>query len=296
MRFQVPRLEAERGPTLRVACVQLASDEHVEANVARAEIAVREAAARGARFIALPEKWNAIGERDVLRAAAEPIDGPTITRVRGWARELGCWILAGSIVVTEPGDDRLRNLSVLVDPAGEIRARYAKLHMFDVDVAGVRYRESDTERGGDEIVLADVDGTPLGMTICYDLRFPELYRILALRGARIITVPAAFTLMTGRDHWEVLLRARAIENQCFIVAPDIIGDHGDGKISYGHSMIVDPWGAVIARAADSECVIVADLDLAAVDRVRASIPSLATRRDDVYDWSPAESLRTPSTT
>jgi predicted amidohydrolase len=292
MRFQVPRLDGEPTSTLRVACVQLASDEDVVANVERAERGVREAAARGARFIALPEKWNAIGEHDVLRAAAEPVDGPTMQRVCSWARELDAWILAGSIVVRDPGEERLRNLSMLVAPTGTVRAQYAKAHMFDVDVAGVSYRESDAERPGDELVVADVDGTLVGMTVCYDLRFPELYRLLALRGARIMTVPAAFTLMTGRDHWEVLLRARAIENQCFVVAPDIIGDHGAGKVSYGHSMIVDPWGTVLARASDAECVVVADLDLGAVDRVRAAIPSLASRRDDLYSLSE----RTPSTT
>ncbi|MCW2926304.1 MAG: Nitrilase/cyanide hydratase and apolipoprotein N-acyltransferase [Thermoleophilia bacterium] len=292
MRFSVPRLSQDPGEQLRVACVQLASDEHVDANLERAEIGVRRAAAQGARLIALPEKWNAIGESAVLRAAAEREDGPTLTAVRDWARRHDAWILSGSTVIAVDGDERLRNLSVLVDPTGTIRARYAKLHMFDVEVAGVTYRESDTERGGDELVVADVDGTPVGLTVCYDVRFPELYRLLTLAGARILTVPAAFTLMTGRDHWEVLLRARAIENQCFVIAPDIIGDHGAGKVSYGHSMIIDPWGTVIARASDAECVIVADLDLTAVDRVRASIPSLANRRDDIYSLS----LRTPSTT
>ncbi len=284
MRFDVPRFESDSdSPRLRVACIQLASDEHVEPNMQRAEIAVREAAARGARLIALPEKWNIIGERAVLEAGAEAIDGPTITRVRAWAREHDAWILAGSIVVRDPDETKLRNVSVLVNPAGEIAATYAKAHMFDVDVAGVAYRESDAERPGNELVFADVDGVQLGMTVCYDLRFPELYRLLALRGARIIAVPAAFTFMTGRDHWEVLLRARAIENQCFVIAPDIIGDHGAGKISYGGSMIVDPWGTVVARAPDAEAVIVADLDLGAVDRVRAAIPSLANRRDDLYE-------------
>jgi len=284
MRFSVPHLSDPPAPSLRVACVQLASDEDVSGNLERAELGVRAAAARGARLIALPEKWNAIGEIDVLRAAAEPLDGPTLTRVASWARELDTWILAGSIVVREPGEDKLRNLSALFDPQGALHATYAKMHMFDVDVAGVAYRESDAERPGDEIVVTDVDGIPLGMTVCYDLRFPELYRILALRGARIITVPAAFTLATGRDHWEVLLRARAIENQCFVIAPDIIGDHGAGKISYGRSMIIDPWGTVIAQAGDSESVIVAELDLGAVDRVRAAIPSLATRRPSAYSW------------
>jgi predicted amidohydrolase len=284
MAFTVPRFgETDSSATLRVACVQLASDADRDANVARAELGVREAAARGAQLITLPEKWNVIGDADVLEQGAEAIDGPTITTVRAWARELDAWILAGSIVVRDPGEAKLRNLSVLVDPAGELRAQYAKMHMFDVDVAGVRYRESDAERPGSELVVADVDGVPLGMTVCYDLRFPELYRILALRGARVITVPAAFTLMTGRDHWEVLLRARAIENQCFIVAPDVIG--GTDKVSYGRSMVIDPWGTVIARAGDRECVIVADLDLGMVDRVRASVPSLASRRADAYDWT-----------
>jgi predicted amidohydrolase len=280
----IPHLDDPARSDLRVACVQLASGPDKAANLARAEIGIRDAAARGAQLVALPEKWNAIGDPEVLHANAEAIDGPTLTAVRGWASELGIWILAGSIVVREPGEAKLRNLSVLVRPSGEIVAQYAKMHMFDVDVAGVAYRESDAELPGDAIVTADVDGVTLGMTICYDVRFPELYRILALRGARIITVPAAFTLMTGRDHWEVLLRARAIENQCFVIAPDVIGDHGGGKVSYGRSMIIDPWGTVIAQAGDAEAVIVADLDLGMVDRVRASIPSLATRRGDAYAW------------
>jgi predicted amidohydrolase len=285
MAAAIPLLDDPSRSELRVACVQLASTADKAANVARAELGVRAAAARGARFVALPEKWNALGDPDVLHANAEPIDGPTLGAVRGWAADLNVWILAGSIVVREPGEQLLRNLSVLVNPAGEIAASYAKMHMFDVEVAGVAYRESDAERPGDDIVTADVDGTTLGMTICYDVRFPELYRILAVRGARIITVPAAFTLMTGRDHWEVLLRARAIENQCFVIAPDVIGDHGGGKVSYGRSMIIDPWGTVLAQAGDGEGVIVADLDLSLVDRVRASLPSLASRRADAYAWN-----------
>jgi predicted amidohydrolase len=285
MAAPIPHLDDPARAELRVACVQLASGADKAANVARAERGIREAAARGARLVALPEKWNAIGDPDVLHANAEAIDGPTLTAVAGWASELDVWILAGSIVVREPGEQLLRNLSALVSPAGDIVASYAKMHMFDVEVAGVAYRESDAERPGDEIVTADVDGTTLGMTVCYDVRFPELYRILAVRGARIITVPAAFTLMTGRDHWEVLLRARAIENQCFVIAPDVIGDHGGGKVSYGRSMVIDPWGTVLAQAGDREAVIVADLDLGMVDRVRASIPSRASRRADAYDWT-----------
>lgn len=280
--FDVPHLDRPHTATLTVACVQLASDEHRDDNVRRAELGVRRAAARGARLVVLPEKWNAIGEAEVLRANAEALDGPTLTTVSQWARELDVWILAGSIVVSDAGHDRLRNLSVLVGPDGRQHAHYAKSHMFDVDVAGVSYRESDASRPGDSVVVTAVDDVPLGMSVCYDLRFPELYRLLALHGARVITVPAAFTVTTGRDHWEVLLRARAIENQCFVVAAGIIGNHGAGKVSYGRSMVIDPWGVVLATAADAEDVIVVELDLAAVDRVRASVPSLANRRPDLY--------------
>lgn len=269
---------------MRVACVQLEVGTDVAVNVARARELVREAAAGGARLIALPEKFNAIGDAAVLRAAAEPADGPTLASCAGLARELGVWILAGSIVVREGDDPLLRNLSVLLGPDGRQRAWYAKAHMFDVDVAGVRYRESDAERPGDELVIADVDGIPLGMSVCYDLRFPELYRLLALDGARILTVPAAFTAVTGAAHWEVLLRARAIENGCFVIAPNVFGDHGSGKQSYGHSMIIDPWGTVLAEAPDGDGVILADLDLTEVDRVRAAVPSLVNRRPDLYGF------------
>lgn len=276
---------------LRVGCVQLASGNDVEANLAAAEMGVRQAADRGARLVVLPEKWNLIGDAEVLRAGAETVDGPSITAVRRWARELDVHIVAGSVALREHGADRLRNASFLVTADGSIAARYDKLHMFDVDIAGVSYRESDAESPGDDIVVVEVDGIALGMTVCYDLRFPELYRILALRGARVLVVPAAFTERTGRDHWEVLLRARAIENACFVVACGIIGDHGDGKVSYGRSMVVDPWGVVLAQAPDVEGMIVVDLDLAAVDRVRAAIPSLASRRPEAYRWpQPVDSV------
>jgi predicted amidohydrolase len=269
--------------TLRVACVQLATTTDRDANVAAAAAGVTEAAERGARFVALPEKWAAIGEPEVIDASAEPLDGPTVTTAREWASMHGIWLLAGSVVERIEGQ-RHANTSLLIAPDGQVAASYRKIHMFDVDVAGVQYRESDVEQGGSDIVTADVDGTTVGMTVCYDLRFPELYRILAVRGARIVTVPAAFTERTGRDHWEVLLRARAIENQCFVVAPNAFGDHGHGKVSYGRSMIVDPWGVVLAQAPDGEAVIVADLDLDQVDAVRAAIPSLASRVPAAYAW------------
>lgn len=281
-------LTPDPSTTLRVACVQLVSGSDHGRNLEQAARGIATAAQRGARLVVLPEKWNVIGEPDVLRAGAEPIDGPTITAARRWAREHGLWLLAGSFVERVPGSDRFENASLLLDPAGEIVARYAKMHMFDVDVAGVSYRESDIERGGRELVVTAVDDVPLGMSVCYDLRFPELYRILALQGARVITVPAAFTLHTGKDHWEVLLRARAIENQCFVVAAGLIGDLGHGKVSYGRSMVIDPWGVVLAQAADAAGVIVTDLDLTAVDRVRASVPSLASRVPDAYVWPPID--------
>lgn len=279
---------------LRVACVQLASGHDVDANLEQAEQEIRRAGRRGARLIVLPEKWNAIGDAAVLRAAAEPRDGRSTQLIASLARDLDAWILAGSIVVrSDNPDGLLRNVSMLVAPDGRIAATYAKLHLFDVDLAGVSYRESDAEQPGDDVVVAEVDGVQLGMSICYDLRFPELYRMLTLAGARLLAVPAAFTLHTGRDHWEVLLRARAVENQCFVLAPNIIGSHGAGKVSYGRSMIVDPWGTVLACAPDSTGVIVVDLDLDAVDRVRAAIPALDHRRGDIYGF---ESERTPSST
>ena len=184
-----------------------------------------------------------------------------------------------------PGADKLANTSVHISPAGEVRAVYRKLHMFDVEVAGRTYHESELEQPGDEIVMSQTaDGVPLGMSICYDLRFPELYRILAVRGALIVALPAAFTLATTRDHWETLVRARAIENQAFVIAANQIGTHPDGMQSGGRSLIVDPWGVVLAQAADGEGHIAAELDLERQREIRASLPSLANRRPGAYRW------------
>jgi predicted amidohydrolase len=193
-------------------------------------------------------------------------------------------MVAGSIVERIEGKEKLRNTSALVSPEGEIEAVYRKIHMFDVEVAGITYRESETEASGDEIVVADAAGVPLGMAICYDLRFPEVFRILALRGARTIALPSAFTLHTGKDHWEVLIRARAIENQVFMVAAGQIGKHPPDKESYGRSMIVDPWGVPLAVAQDTESYIVADLDFEVQERIREKLPSLANRRPAAYRW------------
>jgi len=194
-------------------------------------------------------------------------------------------LVAGSIAERREGHEKLANTSVHVGPDGEIRAVYRKIHMFDVVVGGIEYRESSTEEPGDEIVVSETaSGVPLGLTVCYDLRFPELYRILAVRGAQVIAVPAAFTKVTGQAHWEILARARAIENQAFVVAADQTGPHGDGKESFGGSMIVDPWGEVLARAPDEECFVAADLDLARQEQVRSELPSLANRMPDAYRW------------
>jgi len=267
---------------LRAAVVQLNSTGEKARNLAAAERLVRAAAADGAELVALPEKWNLLAGGEELLAGAEPLDGPTLTAARSWARELGIHLLAGSI--SERGDEKAFNTSVLIGPEGADLAVYRKIHMFDVEAGGVVYRESEHEQPGEEIVSAPLGERVLGLTVCYDLRFPELFRILAVRGARLIAVPSAFTLATGRDHWQVLLRARAIENQVFVLAPNQVGEAPPRFSSYGRSAIVDPWGVVLATAPDEECFVAAELDLAAQDRTRESLPSLANRRPQAYAW------------
>ena len=270
---------------MRTAAVQLNSTDDKERNVAVADRLVRDAAADGADLIVLPEKFNVLGKHDDYIAGAEPLDGPTISWARDTARELSVDLVAGSLVEKREGHDKLGNTSVHVGPDGEVKAVYRKIHMFDVVVGGIEYRESASEEPGDEIVLSEArDGIPLGLTVCYDLRFPELFRILAIRGALVITLPAAFTKVTGRAHWEILVRARAIENQAFLVAADQIGTHPPDKESFGGSMIVDPWGEVLARAPDEECFIAANLDFARQDEVRDQLPSLANRVAGAYRW------------
>jgi predicted amidohydrolase len=221
-----------------------------------------------------------------MTAGAESLDGRCISWARSTARELGIELVAGSIVERVDGQSKSANTSVHVGGDGEVRAVYRKLHMFDVEVDGDVYAESAHEDPGDEVVVSELPGgVKLGMSICYDVRFPELYRILAVRGAQVVTVPAAFTLATTRDHWEVLLRARAIENQCFVIAPNQIGAHPPGHRAGGRSLIIDPWGLVLASAPDIETAIVADLDFATLDSVRQRIPALRHRRPDVYGWN-----------
>lgn len=269
---------------MRVAAVQMNSTSDTAGNLESAERLVRAAAGDGAELVALPEKWSLLGSGELLAERAEPLTGPAVSASRAWARELGIALLAGSVAERDEGQDRLFNTSVLIDPEGEVVARYRKIHMFDVDVGGVSYRESEYEQAGTEIVVGEAQGVPIGLTVCYDVRFPELYRILALRGALAITVPAAFTAVTGRAHWEVLLRARAIENQLFVIAP---GQHGTAPPHYeswGHSMIADPWGRVLAVVEEGDGHAVADLDLTEVERIRSEVPALANRRAAAYRW------------
>jgi predicted amidohydrolase len=269
---------------LLAGAVQLNSNENKDRNLEVAGSLVRGAAKAGAELIVLPEKFNVLGTAEQMRAGAEALEGETLSWASSLGRELGVWLVAGSIVERLEGEEKLRNTSVLLSPSGEVDAVYRKFHMFDVEVAGITYWESETEAPGAEIEVGDAGGLMLGLAICYDLRFPELFRILALRGARAVARPSAFTLHTGKYHWEVLVRARAIENQVFMVAAGQIGKHPPGHESYGRSMIVDPWGLTLAVAPDEESYIVAELDLSRQERIREKLPSLANRRPAAYRW------------
>ena len=268
---------------LRVACVQMSSRADKAANLERAEALVARAAATGADVVVLPEKWNAIGNVETLHGAAEPLNGESVEAMSAWAKQHGITLVGGSIAERREGREKLSNTCVVLDREGEIAAVYRKIHLFDVEVGGLVYRESDAEEPGDEPVVCAADW-PIGLSVCYDVRFPELYRILALEGALLVTVPAHFTLHTGKDHWVVLLRARAIENQLFVAAAAQFGETTPGRWSYGRSLIADPWGLVVALAADEETVISAELDRPRLDDVRAKLPSLATRQPDAYRW------------
>ena len=270
---------------MRAAAIQLNATDDTDRNLERADRLVRDAAGRGAELVVLPEKWTVLGTREHMAAGAQTLDGEAISWARRTAAELGIDLVAGSLYEHVEDAEKGFNTSVHVGPDGEIQSVYRKIHLFDVEVDGAVYAESSTEDPGDEIVVTELaGGLKLGMSVCYDLRFPELYRILALRGAELITVPAAFTLPTTRDHWEVLVRARAIENQCFVIAPNQIGNHPGGLRSGGRSLIVDPWGLVLAGAPDAETAIVTDLDPENLRDIRRRLPSVARRRPEVYAW------------
>ena len=270
---------------IRVACVQMTSRADKPANLATAERLVSQAAATGADVVVLPEKWNAIGDAAVSHATAEPIEGgESVEAMSRWSRQHGITLVGGSITERREGRDKLSNTSLVFDPEGQIVAAYRKIHLFDVEVGGVVYRESEAEEPGEEPVVAEIEDWKLGLSVCYDIRFPELYRILALEGAELVTVPAHFTTPTGKDHWHVLLRARAIENQLYVAAAAQIGETLPGRPAYGRSLITDPWGIVVAQAPDAETVIAAELDLVHLRDIRAKLPSLANRQANAYRW------------
>jgi predicted amidohydrolase len=273
---------------LPVALVQLTSGPDMAANLERTAQLVRRAADGGARLVATPENTPILQpDHAELKRLVPGEDGhPALAAFAEMAKELGVWLLLGStaVRVEEPGDGgdgaRLANRSYLFDPEGAVAARYDKIHMFDVAVPdGQTYRESATFRPGGQAVTADTPWARLGLTVCYDVRFPALYRSLAQAGARVLTVPSAFTQVTGQAHWHVLLRARAIETGCFVLAPAQVGEHAGGRKTYGHSLIVAPWGEVLADAgADGEGLVTAELDLSRVDQARGWVPSLTHDR------------------
>ena len=287
-------MSATTPDTLRVAAVQLTASGDKDANIATAGRLVEQAAAGGAQLVVLPEKWNLIDDERRQVAGGEPLDGPSLTAARGWAQAHGIALVAGSISEAAPGSDRVYNTSVLVQPDGSVTAVYRKLHLFDVAVGGHTYRESDGAMPGTDIVVGQALGRRIGMSVCYDLRFPELYRALTVAGAQILTVPAAFTATTGKAHWEPLLRARAIENQAFVIAAGQIGTHATGTDSHGHSMIIDPWGVILAEARDDQTTILADLDFTELARIRRDLPALAHRREDLFDTVPVKPADLPS--
>jgi deaminated glutathione amidase len=265
--------------TFLAAAIQMNAGPDKLANLERAERLVRVGAARGANLVALPEVFNWRGKRNEQAAAAETLDGESIAVISRLARELSIHIVAGSITEHVEGESRCYNTSVLIGPDGGRIATYRKIHLFDVDLPGrVTVRESDAKLAGEDVVTAATPLGAIGLSICYDLRFAELYRRLTFAGAQIIAIPSAFTFPTGEAHWEPLLRARAIENQAYVIAPAQFGPNIYGYSDYGNSMIVDPWGRVLARAADQEGVVVAPIDLEYQERVRRELPALKHAR------------------
>lgn len=261
------------------AAVQMTTTEDRDASLTEAMHLIDQAVDRGAELVALPENVDLIGPQGVKVAAAESLDGPTFSRFAAKAAEKRVWLLAGSIAETSSKPGKARNTSVLFSPAGDQVGVYRKIHLFDIDLdKGPSFRESDVVEPGDAAVVVDTELARIGMTICYDLRFPELYREIVSQGAEVIMIPSAFTMQTGKDHWEVLVRARAIENTSWVIAPAQSGHHGGKRWSYGHAMIVDPWGTVVARCSDGPGFCVAEIDAERLHRIRRELPSLEHRR------------------
>ncbi|HLG65739.1 MAG TPA: carbon-nitrogen hydrolase family protein [Ktedonosporobacter sp.] len=270
---------------VKIAVVQLNTRDHPDENMAAVEQALDRAAAMGAQFVSLPEYWTYLGPYAGFDGAAQTLSGPAIELLQAKARKHKVIVHGGSIVEPHPQQvGKFQNTSVLINRDGDIVAVYRKIHLFDVVLSnGEKHLESERIVPGDAVVTAEVDGITFGLSVCYDLRFPELYRSLALQGAQILLVPAGFTLHTGRDHWEVLLRARAIENLCYVVASAQVGTYPPGRQCFGRSMVIDPWGLVLAQAQDLPTVIMTEIDLEQIDRVRAQIPSLEHRRPFIAD-------------
>lgn len=278
-------IESVSTTPLNVAVLQMNSGSDKNANIAAALELIDRAAAAGARLAVLPEVWTYLGPDEGNRPHADSVPGPVTDLLADRARRHGMYVHGGSFLETRQDEPGLSNTSLVFNPDGDIIARYSKIHMFDVVLDGdAKYMESATVTPGDEIVTVDIDGMPVGLAICYDLRFPELFRILALRVARTIILPAAFTMTTGKDHWEILIRARAIENEVFFVACGQWGVHPPGNWCYGRSMIVDPWGTVLATAQDGVGFAQATLNDERVSAVRRQIPSLANRQPEAYRW------------
>lgn len=272
----------------RIAAVQMNSQADKDKNLATAERLIDEAASMGANMVGLPEMFNIIGVEDYLENGAEEIPGRTSEFLARKAKEHGMYVHGGSIPELIQEEGKVGNTTLVYDPSGNLISTYRKIHLFDIDVKGqVSFKESDKFVDGKKMVNFETEYGNMGLTICYDIRFPELYRALTLNGARVIFQPAAFTLYTGKDHWETLIRARAIENQVYMVSPAQIGTHGNGNKCFGSTMIVDPWGMVLARAPERECVIVADIDYDAQEKVRGQLPSLQHRRPDIYTGHPS---------
>ena len=272
------------GREIRAAAIQMSSTPNKDENLETAEHLIRAAVSSGANLVALPELWNCHGLERAYRENAEPVPGPTTQFLGNLARELGVYVLGGSILEGHASSRKLHNTSTFFGPDGEMSGVYRKIHLFDVKAPDREYLESETMAPGAEIVTAKAGVATLGLSVCYDVRFPELYRLLALRGAEILIIPAAFTLQTGKDHWELLLRARAVENQVFVVAPAQWGQKADGRWTYGRSIIVDPWGTVLAKCPDRNGYALANLDLDHLDRLREDFPALKNRRPEVYGW------------
>lgn len=266
----------------KVACIQTNCGGDVNTNMAQAGDLVRRARDGGAELITLPETVNIMApDRATLKANSQPEEGNrALIAFQDMARETGAWILIGSLMVDVPGSEKMANRSILLDSEGTVRARYDKIHMFDVNLGGAEnHRESDHYNAGNKAVLAETPWGMLGMTICYDLRFAYLYRTLAQAGAQMLATPAAFTRISGKVHWHILQRARAIETGCYVFAPCQCGDHPGNRQTYGHSLIVDPWGEVLADCGEETGFIIADVDLSKVEEARSKIPALTHDRE-----------------